>query len=377
VSGAPPGSADREFMQQALALALLGEGATSPNPRVGCVLVRDGRVVGTGFHRAAGEPHAEAIAVSEAGDRAKGSTAYVNLEPCSHEGRTPPCADLLVRSGVRRVVACHRDSNPLVDRRGFERLREAGVAVEVGLLEEDARRINASFLARHATGRPLVTLKAAVSQDGMIAALGGRSRWITGPAARRVAHRLRYRHDAVLVGAATVRRDAPRLTVRLPGVVADRLRVVLSPRLEIDAGGSPFGDIPGCGPPRVYVGESLPEGAEAPFAGRADVVRVPMPRLGRLDLGAVLEDLARLDVMSVLVEGGARTFAGFLDAGLVDRVALFVSPRLLGARGGTPLLDLGSATDPAAGWKVIVDDRVAIGEDVLVQGRVSRETGRG
>ena len=368
-----PGSpADLGFLEQALALAALGEGTTSPNPRVGCVLVRDGRVVGRGFHRVAGGPHAEAIAVAEAGDLSRGGTLYVNLEPCAHSGRTPPCAELLVRSGVRRVVASRRDPNPLVDGRGFETLRAGGVRVDVGLLAEEADRLNDGFLERHTSGRPLVTLKAAISQDGMIAALEGRSRWITGPAARRAAHRLRYRHDAVLVGAATVRRDGPRLTVRLPGIRAERLRAILSPRLEIDPGAPPFGEA-SCGRlPRVYVGEGVTEAASAPFAGRADIVRVPMRRLGHLDLGAVLDDLARLDVLSVLVEGGSRTFAGFLEAGLVDRVALFVSPRLLGARGGTPLLDLRSAAEPEGGFAVFPEDRIAVGEDVLLLGRMTR-----
>lgn len=369
--------ADRSFLEQALALAALGEGTTSPNPRVGCVLVREGRVVGRGFHRAAGAPHAEALAVAEAGERSRGATLYVNLEPCCHSGRTPPCADLLVRSGVERVVASCCDPNPLVDGGGFERLRAAGVRVDVGLLAEEARRLNAGFCERHAGGRPLVTLKAAVTQDGMIAALEGRSRWITAPAARRAAHRLRYRHDAVLVGAATVRRDAPRLTVRLPGIRAERLRAILSPRLELDPGKPPFGEESCERLPRVYVGEGVSEAAVAPFAGRADIVRVPMRRLGHLDLNAVLDDLARLDVLSVLVEGGSRTFAGFLESGSVDRVALFVAPRLLGARGGTPLLDLRSVAEPRGGWRVIAEDRVALGEDVLVMGRISREAERG
>ena len=178
-------------MAQALALAALADGTTSPNPRVGCLLVRDGRVVGRGFHRAAGGPHAEVIAIEEAGDLARGATMYVSLEPCAHHGRTPPCAELLVERGVGRVVVAMRDPNPLVDGRGLDRLREAGIAVEPGVLEREAQRLNEAFVHWHLRARPLVTLKAALSADGLLSADAGCSQWITGPAARRFAHRLR------------------------------------------------------------------------------------------------------------------------------------------------------------------------------------------
>jgi diaminohydroxyphosphoribosylaminopyrimidine deaminase/5-amino-6-(5-phosphoribosylamino)uracil reductase len=354
-------------MEQALALAALGEGSTSPNPCVGCLVVRDGTVLGRGFHRAAGEPHAEAAAIAEAGEMSRGATLYVNLEPCSHHGRTPPCADLLARAGIRRVVASITDPNPEVNGRGFARLREAGIEVEVGLLEREARRINAPFLHVHALGRPIVTLKAAASADGMIGALDGSSRWITGIAARRFAHRLRYRHDAVLVGAATVRRDDPELTVRLPGTRAERIRAVLAPDLDLDPGARVF-KRPGGGV-RVYAAPDLPAGRRRRFAGLAEVVTVPAPG-GRLDLGAVLGDLAPLGCLSVLVEGGARTLAGFLEAGLADRVALFTAPILLGARGATPLLDLAAPASPAGAIRIETEQRIPLGEDVLVLGRI-------
>lgn len=363
-------AAARGWMEQALALAALGEGTTSPNPRVGCVLVRDGARVGQGYHRAAGEAHAESIAIREAGDRARGATAYINLEPCDHEGRTPPCADLLVRSGVRRVVASITDPNPRVNGKGFARLREAGVEVETGLLATEARRLNAPFLFRHVAGRPMVTLKAAVSQDGQIAARSGSARWISGEASRRFAQRLRLRHDAVLVGANTVRRDDPELTIRLPGVRAERLRAILAPRLGIDPGARVFRPQGGDAPPvRIYVAEELPRSAGEPFRDRAVLVPVPV-RDGRLDLAVVLEDLSGLGALSILVEGGASTFGGFLAAGLADRAALFRSPLLIGSVGATPLIDLEAPTTPEAGWRLEVEDRVGVGEDELTLGRI-------
>lgn len=359
-------------MEQALALAALAEGTTSPNPRVGCVLVKRGREVGFGFHRAAGACHAEADAVAMAGKDARGATLFVNLEPCAHHGRTPPCADLLVERGVRRVVASITDPNPRVDGRGFRRLQAAGIAVEVGLLAGAARLLNEPFLHWHATGRPLVTLKAALSLDGMLSAASGSSRWITGPTARRVAHRLRLRHDAILVGAGTVRRDDPRLSVRLPGGETLRQRVVLAPSLGVSADARVFASgEPSAPPTRIYAAQETREAALRPFAGRAQVVRTPTLE-GRLDLRAVLADLGALGVQSLLVEGGATTFARFLEAGLADRAALFIAPRLLGARGGTPLLEAASVAEPALGLGIEERELYQLGEDLLLLGRLAR-----
>jgi diaminohydroxyphosphoribosylaminopyrimidine deaminase/5-amino-6-(5-phosphoribosylamino)uracil reductase len=360
--------AARRWMEQALALGALGEGATSPNPRVGCVLVRDGRPVGRGFHQTLGAAHAEAQAVAEAGPAARGATAFVSLEPCAHQGRTPPCAELLIGAGVRRVVAAVQDPNPRVDGRGFARLEQAGVEVEVGLCAEASRGLNEAFFHRHRCGRPLVTAKAAVSLDGVIAARGGRSRWITGEPARRFAHRQRLRHDAILVGAGTVRRDDPRLTVRLPGVDAHRLRVVLAPAFDLDPGAALFR---ADGPVRVYGAEGADAERERVLAGVAQVVRVPAAG-GRLSLAAVLADLAALEVQSVLVEGGAKTFGGFLEEGLVDRLVVFLAGRLLGARGATPLVDAATAGDPSLGWPLEDIRQLAVGEDIVLTGRLRR-----
>lgn len=357
-------------MAQALALAAFGEGATSPNPCVGCVVVRDGRAVGLGFHRAAGLPHAEAEAIADAGDRARGATVYVNLEPCDHHGRTPPCTELLIRSGARRVVAAIRDPNPLVNGSGFERLRAAGIEVATGVLQDESREINAGFLSLHERGRPVVTLKAALSLDGRIAAAGGRSRWITGATARRLAHRLRLAHDAVLVGAGTVRRDDPRLTVRLPGVEGDPWRVVLSATLDLPPEAQVFASASGGRRlPLIFTALTAPREAEAALRGRAEVVRVRSDG-GRLDLGEILALLADRGVLAVLVEGGARTHAAFVEAGLADRAAIFVAPALLGEGGSVPFSTMASPSEPAAAWRVEVRERAYLGEDLLVQGRL-------
>jgi len=359
---------DRYWMGQALALGALGEGRTSPNPLVGCVVVRDGKVVGRGFHRAVGMPHAEAMALAEAGEEARGATLYVNLEPCAHHGRTPPCCDKLIDLGVRRVVACLQDPNPLVNGEGFRRLREAGIQVEVGLLEDEARRLNEVFLHAHINGRPFVTLKAAASLDGMLAAEAGESRWITGAPARRFAHRLRLRHDAVLVGAGTVRRDDPRLTVRLPGVARTPVRAILAPGLDLEPDSRIFERESADDPlTRIYTSKSAPTERESLFAGRAEVVRVAEQN-GSLDLQAVLDDLLGCGVHSLLVEGGGRTFAGFLDAGLADRAALFQAAKWIGARGGTPLIDGPCASEPAAGWRLERMRQLALGADLLLLG---------
>jgi len=309
------------------------------------------------------------MAIEEAGDQAHGATLYVNLEPCAHHGRTPPCVDLIVRHGVRRVVASIQDPNPLVDGKGFGRLREAGIQVDVGLLEHDARRINEPFIHWHVHGRPLVTVKAALSADGMLSADRGVSQWITGPLARRFAHRLRLAHDAILVGAETVRRDNPSLTVRLDGKVAARLRVIVTRSLDLDPEAKIFTQ--GDRETRVYTSEEAASDRAARLAGRAEVIRIPDSE-GGLSLETVLEDLGSLDVQSLMVEGGARTLAGFVNAGLAQRTALFYAGKLLGARGGTPFLDEPTVASPDSGWRVKNEQLIPLGPDLLVLGRLER-----
>jgi diaminohydroxyphosphoribosylaminopyrimidine deaminase/5-amino-6-(5-phosphoribosylamino)uracil reductase len=355
-------------MGQALALASLGEGSTGPNPRVGCVLIRNGRAVGRGYHRTPGSPHAEAIAVEEAGELSRGATLYVNLEPCAHHGRTPPCADLLIGAGVTRVIAAIQDPNPLVNGAGFARLREAGVEVRIGPLAEEARDLNAAFLHWHATGKPLVTLKAALSQDGMLAARDGAARWISSAPARRFARRLRLTHDAVLIGSGTARADNPRLTARLPTEGSTSRRIVLSGRTELDPTLRLFTDSHPGGvtvfvPPGGPVSDRVAQVAEVVHVGGD-------PDSGRVDLRAVLQHLGHESVQSVLVEGGGRVHAALLGAGLVDRAALFVSGKLLGARGGVPLIDGTSVRDPERAPRVRPRHILPVGPDLLIVGAV-------
>jgi diaminohydroxyphosphoribosylaminopyrimidine deaminase/5-amino-6-(5-phosphoribosylamino)uracil reductase len=361
---------DRVWMAQALALAALGEGTTRPNPLVGCVVVQDGEPVGCGFHRAAGEPHAEAIALAKAGTRARGATLYVNLEPCAHHGRTGPCAEAIVRAGVGRVVAAIVDPNPLVNGRGLAALRDAGISVSEGALAAEARALNAPFLSTHQRGRPWVTLKAAQSLDGRIAAGGGSSTWVTGEASRRYAHRLRFLHDAVLIGAQTVRRDDPQLTVRLPGVEAWRRRIVLAPRLHINPSARIFRkESPSEPPTRVYVAASCPESELRRFREVAEVVPIAHSESG-LDLAALLADLHRIGVQSVLVEGGGKTSGAFVSSGLVDDVVLFVAVRMMGAGDATPVLDVAAVAEPGAAWRVTRRAIIPLGEDFVVLGRL-------
>jgi diaminohydroxyphosphoribosylaminopyrimidine deaminase/5-amino-6-(5-phosphoribosylamino)uracil reductase len=271
---------------------------------------------------------------------------------------------------VRRVVAAVRDPDPRVDGRGFARLAAAGVEVQRGLGEVEARRLNDAFFHWHATGRPLVTLKAAASLDGLLAARGGASRWISGGPARRFAHRLRLRHDAMLVGAATVRRDNPQLTVRLGARPPRRLRAVLAPRLDLDPAARLFD--PEHDPRetvRLYAATDAPIERERAFAGRARIVRLPSAG-GVLDLAAVLADLGAAGARSVLVEGGGRTIAGFLREGLGDRLALFTAPTLLGSREATPLVDGESAAEPAAGFRLADPLRLCLGDDLVTLGRL-------
>jgi len=345
-------AADQRFMRRALALAERGRGTTRPNPVVGAVIVRGGRIVAEGFHRRAGEAHAEVNALAALRGPARGATMYVTLEPCCHFGRTGPCTAAVMDARLGRIVVGCRDPNPIVDGRGIARLRRAGVRVDVGCLEDECRAAIRAYAVWVREQRPLVTLKAAATLDGAIAD-GVRRKvrrpvWITGSPARRAAHELRAAHDAVLVGAGTVRTDDPRLTVRLPGARGRDARK-------------------GKGPPRVVlVGRrGLPPKAQVLDRSAATLVLPAGP--GPAGLGRALATLARHGVQSLLVEGGATIHGAFIAAGLVDRVALFFAPRLLGA--GVPI---------AAGPGLPMEHALrlgpltarAVGEDLLITGDV-------
>jgi len=315
----------RRHLARALRLAARGRCRTSPNPRVGAVLVSpQGAVVGSGWHRQVGGPHAEAAALAEAGPRARGATLYVTLEPCAHHGRTPPCAEAVAAAGVVRVVACHGDPDPRVAGRGFARLRAAGIAVEVGPLAAEAAELNLPFLVAAALGRPAVTLKWAMSLDGRIATVTGESQWITSPGARRWALALREEHDATLAGIGTVLADDPLLNRRLGLAVGPGLRAVLDRRLRTPPTARLF-DAPG--EVLLYTESDDEEKRRALKARGALVVRLP-----EVAPPAVLVDLYARGVRSLLVEGGGETLASFARTALYDRVEVAAAPLLIGGR---------------------------------------------
>jgi len=314
---------DEYFMRRALSLALRGMERTSPNPLVGCVVERDGVVLAEGWHACCGEAHAERAAL-EGLDSAAGATIYVNLEPCSHFGRTPPCAPLIVEKGIRRAVVGMIDPDERVSGRGLALLRDAGLDVELGVLEPECRRLNRGFLRKVRLGRPWVTLKGAVGLDGSMALPSGESKWITSEGARAFAHLLRAEHDAVLVGAGTVRADDPELTVR-NAWGRSPLRVLLDSTLSVGPGAKILG--PSC---IVFSSESVsPEQVAAVEASGASVVRVPRKEAG-LSLEAVLSELVRRGVCRLLVEGGPAVISSFLREGVADALSLFLAPRLMG-----------------------------------------------
>lgn len=331
---APPRSADVAWMRRALELASLATGATSPNPLVGCVIVGDGERVGEGYHTRCGQPHAEPVALAAAGERARGATLYVNLEPCSHFGRTPPCTEAILAAGVSRVVCGMIDPNPVVSGRGVAQLRAAGVEVTVGVCEAAATRLNAGFVIAQRERRPMVSVKLATSLDGRIAAEGGESAWISGPEARAEVHAMRVAADAVLVGPGTLRADRPRLNARgaddapLPN---QPRRVVLDP--ELSAGDDLALWDTDVAPTWVACAEDAPRERRAWLESRGVRV-VPLPTFGGgLDEAALLEALFEDGCVSVLCEGGGGLAGRLLERGLVDRWVQYIAALFLGARG--------------------------------------------
>ncbi len=358
---------DRRFMSLALEQARRGVGRTSPNPPVGAVIVRGGRVAGVGSHRRAGEPHAEVDALRRARARARGATLYVTLEPCDHHGRTPPCTEAIVRAGIRRVVVGTTDPNPVTDGRGLARLRRAGVQVTTGVLRAEAQRLIEPFSSAMRRRRPLVVAKIAQSLDGKIATATGASRWITSAASRRAAHALRAQADAILVGIRTVLADDPRLTVRGVAHRRDRpLKVILDSQLRLPPAARCLATPPGA---LVATTSADPQRRAALEARGAEVLVFP-PEAGRVPMRRLLETLAARGIHSVLLEGGGELLAGALAEGLVDRVVWFVAPILIGGRetpgavGGQGIL----ALSEAIGLRDVSVTRV--GQDLRVDARV-------
>lgn len=330
-------------MAHALRLGARGLGQVWPNPAVGCVIVKEGRVLGRGWTQPGGRPHAETVALAQAGEAARGATAYVTLEPCAHHGQTPPCAAALVDAGLARVVTALTDPDPRVAGRGHAMLRAAGVEVAEGVLGAQAARVNAGFLKRVTQGLPFVTLKLAATLDGRIATGSGESRWITGPEARRHVHLMRMTHDAIMVGAGTARADDPDLTVRDLGAPRQPLRVLLDSRLS-HAPDSRLGRGAGQHPVWLLHGPAAPPGARAAWGTTgAHLVEVPAGEDGHLELRVALAALAGRGVTRLLCEGGGTLAAALLAAGLVDDLALYSAGRVIGAEGVPALGPLGLA----------------------------------
>lgn len=357
---------DHRYMAQAIRLAARGLYTTDPNPRVGCVLVKDGVVVGEGWHRRAGEAHAEVHALQQAGPEAQGATAYVSLEPCAHHGRTPPCADALVEAGIRRVVSAMEDPNPQVAGQGLARLRAAGIETHNGILQGQAEALNPGFVRRMQGGLPYLRVKLAMSLDGRTAMASGESRWITGEAARQDVHRLRARSSAIVTGMGTVLSDDPSLTARLvdAGDVQQPLRVVLDDALQTPLAARMLG-LPG----RTLVLTSSQDEARIDALSRAGAeVSVVSGTDRGLDLAIVMALLAQMDINEVLVEAGATLGGAFMQAGLVDELIVYLAPTLMGdaARG---LLILPGVDTMSQQLKLEIGEVRALGKDWRITAR--------
>jgi len=339
---------DEKYIRLALELAKKAKGMTSPNPCVGAVIVKDGRIVGKGYHRFAGGPHAEIYALRQAGKKAEGATMYVSLEPCSHYGRTPPCVDSIMKAGIRRVVAAMQDPNPLNDGKGLAALKEKGIKTGVGILGAEARRLNEDFIKYITKEMPFVTVKVAQSLDGKIATRSGDSKWITGEKSRRFVHKLRSEVDAVIIGARTLLKDDPLLTARLKGKkVKQPLRIVLVGRTKV--------------PPKARILNS--EGGE---------VLIPLPKNkgGRVDIRSLLKELAKREVTSVLIEGGGETIASAFEAGVVDKVCFFIAPKVIGGRQAPTSVEGRGVEKIGKAIRIKNMTSHKIGDDFLIEGYV-------
>ena len=364
---------DERLMARALELAATADFATSPNPMVGALVVRHGRVAGMGATSPPGGPHAEVHALRDAGEAARGATLYVTLEPCSHQGRTPPCVGPIIEAGIGRCVVAMTDPNPRVDGAGIAALRRAGIEVDIGILESRARRLNQFYVRWVASGLPFVTAKFAMSLDGRIATHDGESKWITSEPARAHVQILRHQHDVIMVGANTVARDDPNLTTRLPGGGGRQpLRVVLDSRLRVPIGARIF---------TAQTGEVLVATSDR---ARGDRIRefeaagIPLhifpAREGRVGLGDVLRHVAAADRISVLVEGGSAVLGSAFDAGLVDRVVAVIAPRVIGGS-EAPAAVGGHGVDALAAARPLRDVEVErVGPDIVVTGYCVHDT---
>lgn len=359
---------DRDYMALALQLAARGRTTTDPNPNVGCVLVNDGEIVGEGWHAVAGGPHAEVNALSQAGARARGATAYVSLEPCAHHGRTPPCSQALIEAGVARVVVAMQDPNPRVAGQGLAQLQAAGIDTACGLLEAEAEKLNPGFLKRMREGRPLVRCKLAMSLDGRTAMASGESKWITGAAARLDVQQLRARSSAIMTGVGTVLADDPSMNVRLEGVERQPLRIVLDPRLSTPPSARMLG-LPG----RTLIVTACDEldVQEQLQAAGAEVLVLPQ-REDVIDLHALMGLLGEMEINEVLLETGATLSGAMLEAGLIDEMIIYMAPHLMGS-GARGLFHLPCLEHMEQRIALEIQDIRAVGDDWRITARPRRE----
>lgn len=351
------------IMQRVLELAAQGTATTQPNPRVACVIVNNGEIVGEGVHQRAGEPHAERLAIEQAGERARGGTAYVNLEPCCHQGRTPPCTDGLIDAGISKVIAAMRDPNPLVEGGGFEMLTAAGIEVEHGLLEEQARWLNRGFVSRMTRARPWVTLKAGATLDGRTAAYDGTSKWITSAEARIRVQELRANSSAVITGIGTVLADDPSMDVRIDGAERQPLRVVLDSHLQMTDSARIIGRDGQC---HVFTLSQDEERIEALSAAGVEVVALSDLSSGRINLSEMLTELAKWQCNEVLIEAGSSLSGAFIESGLVDELALFYAGSILGDKAQS-MFQFEQAVPFEQRSEFMVNHVEMVGPDVLVQ----------
>ena len=351
------------IMQRVLELAAQGTATTQPNPRVACVIVNNGEIVGEGVHQRAGEPHAERLALEQAGERARGGTAYVNLEPCCHQGRTPPCTDGLIDAGISKVIAAMRDPNPLVEGGGFEMLTAAGIEVEHGLMEEQARWLNRGFVSRMTRGRPWVTLKTGATLDGRTAAYDGTSKWITSAEARIRVQELRASSSAVITGIGTVLADDPNMDVRIDAAERQPLRVVLDSHLQMAESARIIGDDGQC---HVFTLSQDEERIDSLSAAGVEVIVLSDLSSGRINLSEMLSELGKWQCNEVLIEAGSSLSGAFIESGLVDELALFYAGSILGDKAQS-MFQFEQPVTFDERTEFVINSTEMIGPDVFVQ----------
>lgn len=356
---------DLKFMREAHDLARSAEGRTTPDPLVGVVMVKGGRIISMGYHGEVATPHAEAWAIQKAGEKVKGSTLYINLEPCCHYGNNPPCVDLIASSGIREVIASMKDPNPLVNGKGFKKLRAYGVKVRTGLMQKEAEELNEAFVEYITTKKPFVVLKSAITIDGKIATRTGASRWVAGKASRRFAHHLRNIYDAILAGVQTVLIDNPRLTVREVKKVKNPIRIVLDAYARTPLGANVLSKEART---IIVVGPGAKKSRlEALKGGGAEILKLPAPQ-GRIDVRALVRALGKMKITSLLLEGGGEVNASFLEAGLVDKAHFIIAPKIFGGREARTAVEGKGVNLPSqAKWLKNVQIEQS-GEDILVTG---------